>query len=335
MIVKGRCRANGSQLASYLMSEKNTAVKILDIRGTVASTLNPMGLRDALNEMDALGTLADGKKNIFHAVINPNQLDRMSREDWQAAITKTEKALGLEGQPRVIVAHTYQGKEHLHLAWSRVDMESWTPDKKCKLISDSFCNLKMVQAAREIEMERGLLHTPDRNRNQRAAALNKILGEKKHEVDQSQAPAQFEKIPHRQRAKEIERFQLQRSSKSETTIKRDIASAWHQSLNGEEFRNKLQRAGLRLVRGKRGAVVMDEGGRIHSPARYIEGARVPDINAKCKDILSELPSEIEARNHQRNIQLAPATVEQLVKSKLVWEFANDPIRQQDHGPEPF
>jgi len=330
MIVKGRCRSNGVQLAGYLISEKNDSVEVLDIRGTVAAQLTPIGLRDALNEMDAIGGLAQGEKNIFHAVINPNDLDRMSRDDWQVAITKTEEALGLTGQPRVIVSHTYQGKQHLHIAWSRVDVE------KEKLISDSFCNLKMVQAAREIEQERGLFRTPDRNKNQRATALNKILKTEKHEVENHPAGTRFIKSPQNQRRQEKEKFSLERSGKSSRDVKRDIATAWHQSNTGEEFRDKLERRGFRLVRGRRGAVVMDESGVIHSPARYIEDAKVPDINAKCADVLNQLPTEEQARHHGRKTMLSPRQAQRMVKEKLAFEMANDRTTDQMHGkPEPF
>ena len=330
MIIKGRSRSNGMQLAGYLIREKNDSIKILDIRGTIATQLTPIGLRDALNEMDAIASLAQGEKNIFHAVINPNDLDRMSRDDWQAAITKTEEALGLTGQPRVIVSHTYQGKEHLHIAWSRVDTE------KEKLISDSFCNLKMVQTARELEQERGLFRTPDRNKNQRAAALNKILKTENYEVDRNQPTAPLKKTPKKQRQREKEKFNLERSGRAGKEIGRDIATAWHQSLSGEEFRDKLNRRGLRLIRGKRGAVVMDESGVIHSPARYIENAKVDDINAKCAQILPQLPNEDQARQHGRQAILSPRKAESLVKSKLVFELANDRARDAGHGdPEPF
>lgn len=322
MIVKGRCRSGGVQLANYLVSEKNDSVKVLDLRGTVASNLDPLGLRDALNEMDAIGGLAGGKKNIFHTVINPSDFDRMEHGDWQAAITKTEQALGFENQPRVIVSHTYQGKEHLHIAWSRVDVENG------KLISDSFCNLKMVQAAREIEMERGLFKTPDRNKNQRAAALNKILKEERYAVDPKEVSAPLVKSDHSQRDTEKEKFALRRGEKDKRSMQRTIATAWHQSTTGQEFRDRLSKSNLRLVRGNRGAVVMDESGTIHSPARYIEGIKVKDINAKCKDVLRELPTDNEARHHGRKAMLTPRKAAELVKGKLTWELANDPLKER-------
>lgn len=328
MIVKGRTRSGGTQLAGYLSSSKNDTVKVLDIRGTISTSLTPIGLRDALNEMDAIGGMAKGEKHIFHAVINPNDLDRLGRDDWQAAITKVEKALGFEAQPRVIVAHNYKGKEHLHIAWSRVDVDNG------KLISDSFCNLKMVQAAREIELERGLFKTPDRNKNQRAAALNRILDENRHTVDPIEAARPFMKAEERQRNAEKERLKLERSDNSRDVLKRTIASAWHQSENGEEFRRKLERAALRLVRGDRGAVVMDEGGNIYSPARYIEGAKVKEINRKCADVLQQLPTADQARHHGRKTILSPRKAAELVKGKLTFELSNDPERARGQRPEP-
>lgn len=323
MIVKGRSRSSGTQLAGYLISDKNDAVKVLDIRGTVASSLNPIGLRDALNEMDAVAGLVRGDKSIFHVALNPNDLDRMTHQDWQSLITKTEKALGFEGQPRVVVQHTKDGKDHLHIAWSRVDTE------KGKLIPDSFCNLKMVQAAREFELENGKIRTPDRNKNQRAAALNRILKEERYEVEKDKSAGSFNKSPTDQRAKEKQRQVLERSEKPEKTVKRDIASAWHQSINGEEFKDKLERRGYRLIRGRRGAVVMDDAGEIYSPARMIDGTKVKEINAKCADVIHDLPTEDQARHHGRKTMLTPRQAQRLVKSKLTWELSNDPTMERN------
>ena len=310
MILKGRTRGQGSQLARYLFSSKNDEVKVLDIRGTCASELTKSGLTDALKEFDEYGKLTKGEKTLFHLAIAPSDFDRMDSTKWQYAVAKAEESLGLSGQPRAVVKHEYEGKEHLHVVWSRVDLETH------KLKSDSFTNLKLCNAARDIELDLGLQQLPDMHRgHEKARKLTE-------ELKAGQEPNE-DRISQRQR--EVQKFVEEESSKSPQALKRAIATAWHQSESGEEFRDLLKEKGLRLVRGDRGPVVMDAEANVFSPARYIEDARVKDIKAKCEDILSDLPSVDQAREHGKETILSPRKAQKLTRMKLRLEFSNDPM----------
>jgi hypothetical protein len=311
MILKGRSRGHASQLARYLFHEKNDAIKVLDIRGTCAQELTRAGLIDAMKEFDEYGKLTSGQKTVFHLAIAPSDFDRMDSGKWQYAIGKAEEALGLDGQPRAVVMHRFEGKEHIHVAWSRVDLETHT------LKNDSFTNLKLCNAARDIELDLGLLKLPDIHRGHERA--RQLTAELTGEQNQQQRKP-------KEREKEIQRFTEEEGHHSKNELKRAIASAWHQSGSGEEFRELLTRQGYELVRGDRGAVVMDAERNVYSPARYIEGVKVKEINAKCADVLDELQSVDQARHHGGKAVLTPNKAKKMTRAKLRLEFANDPTQ---------
>lgn len=75
---------------------------------------------------------------------------------------------------------------------------------------------------------------------------------------------------------------------------------------------------------------MDAEGNVYSPARYIEEAKVKDVNARCADVLKSLPSVDQARDHGRQDGtgqvLTRRKAARLVKTRLRLEISNDPKR---------
>ncbi|MFN1208979.1 relaxase/mobilization nuclease domain-containing protein, partial [Enterococcus lactis] len=65
------------------------------------------------------------------------------------AIDKLEAALGLTGQPRIVVVHEKEGREHCHIVWSRIDLD------RMAAISDSHNYPKHEEVARALEREFG------------------------------------------------------------------------------------------------------------------------------------------------------------------------------------
>lgn len=68
---------------------------------------------------------------IPHASINTRADERLPPEQRMQAIDRLEKDLGLTGQPRAVVVHEKEGREHCHVVWSRIDLD------KMRTISDS------------------------------------------------------------------------------------------------------------------------------------------------------------------------------------------------------
>lgn len=85
-----------------------------------------------------------------------------------------------------------------------------------------------------------------------------------------------------------------------------IATAWRHADNGRAFAAALLEQGYLLCLGdRRDFVVMDAQGKVHNPARHIEGVKVKDIRAKLADLSKEqLPGLEEARARHEAIQTA-------------------------------
>jgi hypothetical protein len=172
MIIKGKSRGNGAQLADYLVSKRdNDLVQILDVRGTAT----PQNLKRSLLEMSLSSEQTKGVHGLYHLQLNPNPKggeDRaMAQADWLMAADIAEKHLGLNNQKRAIVLHEKSGRVHAHIVWERYDHE------KGRLISDSK-NYKAQDKARA-ELEQVLNHerTPQKRDKTKEPEHKAILTE--------------------------------------------------------------------------------------------------------------------------------------------------------------
>lgn len=156
MVIRGKIRGNGSQLAGYLMKEAdNDNVRIFDIRGTS----QPGDLKASLLEMSLTSELTMSEKGLYHAQINPayGEDKKMQPDDWYRAANILGSELKLNDQKRVIVLHEKKGRTHAHVVWERYDHE------KGIMVSDSFSRLAQDRARKTMEMELEQQPTPHRN----------------------------------------------------------------------------------------------------------------------------------------------------------------------------
>lgn len=141
MILIGRCRGHGGQLARYLMhSPANDDAQVFDIRGSIHKD----DIHLALREMSATASLTKSKRGLFHLVLNPPQDAVMSAEDWLKCTDIIEKHIPYKTQKRVMVLHQ-KGHVHMHVAYERYDHSTG------KMVPDSFFKLALSKARREIE----------------------------------------------------------------------------------------------------------------------------------------------------------------------------------------
>jgi len=172
VIVRGRIRGNGAQLANYLLTlGENTNVQVFNIRGTS----QPFDLRKSLLEMSLTSELS-GRTHagLYHVQIcpRPGEDRQMTRQDWLRAAEIMEKAKpGLTGQKRIMVMHEKDGRLHMHVAWERWDHE------KGKMISNRRSRLAQDRARKMMEIEFQHLRTPDANLDRPAlrTLLNDVL----------------------------------------------------------------------------------------------------------------------------------------------------------------
>lgn len=170
MVIRGRPRGNGKQLAHYLVVqsiEENDDIHILEVAGRLHADEDY--LHQTLLSMSLTSELTKSDKGLYHAQINPAYTeDRgMSENDWLEAADILGKELGFENQRRVIVLHEKKGRKHAHVVWERYDHEQG------KMISDSFSRLAQDRARKE--MERVFEHTPTPHRNKNRPELKEAL----------------------------------------------------------------------------------------------------------------------------------------------------------------
>lgn len=263
MIIKGRARGRSSQLAAHLLRhDQNEDIRVDETRGTAASDVP-----GALAEMEALTAAVHSKRPLYHASISPEAQRPLAEDQIRLAADTLERKLGLQGQPRVIVVHRKQGRQHLHVVWSRVDLE------RQRIISDAWSYRAHEEAARELE-----------------AAFGHRVIQGAH-VPPS-APRRRQRAP-----KDHEYRQAERSGRSAAEVSAQLTALWQGSRDAEAFRKKLQEAGYVLARGDRRLfVVIDSAGNAHSLARRL-GMRSRDLAARLgTSCIEGLPSVTEARN---------------------------------------
>jgi hypothetical protein len=171
LILIGRCRGAGGQLARYLMnSPANDNAEIFDIRGSIHKD----NIHLALREMSLTSTLTKSKKGLFHLVINPPHDVKMSAEDWLKCTDIVEKHMPFSQQKRTMVLHA-KGHVHMHVAYERYNHATG------KMVSDKFFKLALSKARREIEEVLEQKRTPFRNHDRAdiKATLTKLWQETK------------------------------------------------------------------------------------------------------------------------------------------------------------
>ena len=120
MILKGSQRGGAKQLALHLFkTADNEHVEVHELRGFMADDL-----QSALHEVYAVSKGTRATQFLFSLSLNPPANERVSIEEFEAAIQQVETKLGLDDQPRAVVFHEKNGRRHAHVVWSRIDTEA-------------------------------------------------------------------------------------------------------------------------------------------------------------------------------------------------------------------
>jgi hypothetical protein len=254
MIIKGKSRAGPGALAKHLLNaEMNETVRLLETRGTVANDL-----RGALHEMAAHAAGTRCEKPLYHAAISPGPPHRLTPEQRAEAIDALEQKMGFVGHPRVVVMHEKLGREHIHVVWSRIDLE------RMRSVSDSHNYRKHEEVARDLERRFG---------------HDRVQGAH-HERDGVKRP---DRTPSR-----AELRQQERTGITAKKVKQEVTAAFEASDSPEAFRRALEDKGYVLAQGdRRDFVIVDRAGGIHSLARRIDGMKASEL----RDFMAPLDRE--------------------------------------------
>ena len=267
MVIKGKSVAGAARLAAHLeRTDTNERMEVLELRGVAADDL-----RGALREMEAVASgCPNCQKPFYHASINTRADEHLTPQQREQAIDRLEKELGLTGQPRAVVAHVKEGREHCHIVWSRIDLETM------RTISDSHNYRKHEIVARELEREFG---------HERVQGAH---------IERDGKPRP-ERTPSHAEMQQAERTKI-----TPEAARKHLTALWRGAKTGKEFEAALSESGWLLARGdRRDFVVIDPKGGTHSLARRIEGAKIKDVRERLAHVdMKALPSVAEGRAAQ-------------------------------------
>jgi hypothetical protein len=243
VIIKGKSRGGPRQLATHLLrADTNERVEVLE------KPANAAAIGDAFSEWQTIAEGTRGRYGLYHANIDPDASYSMTAVQWTRAVDLLERELGLDGQPRVVVMHEKNDRQHIHVVWQRTDISTMT------LIADSHNYDAHKRVARSLEQEFG--HAP---------------------VAETPAP-DHAPITH------AEWQQAERSGHDPRAFKDKVTALFHASHSGAEFQEALDAAGLIVAKGRRDFVVVDHAGEVYSLARQIKGVTTKDLRAFMTDV---------------------------------------------------
>lgn len=173
-------------------------------------------------------------------------------EAMQQSAYETLSLLGLSDHEAVMVAHQETDHAHVHIICNLVHPETG------KMAVPSYDFLTLSKWAEEKEREEGKIYCDQRVENNER---------------------------RRQEAKKDRELALIKHREEKAARAEEIAVLYNQSDSGKAFRAGLEEAGYTLAIGdRRGFVLVDETGEIHSLSRQLKGQRAKDINARLSDI---------------------------------------------------
>ncbi len=246
-----------------LNTEDNDHVEVHEIKGFLSDTVH-----GALKEIEAVSHGTRCKQYLFSLNLSPPAQKIAPVEYFENALSKIEKELNLEGQPRVVVFHEKGGRRHAHCVWSRIR------SKEMKAINLPFYKKACKKIGKELYLKYGWEPPPGLIDSKKSSPLNFTLSEWQ---------------------------QSERIKENPQTLKVLFQDCWAISANKNTFEKALKDQGFILAQGKkRGFVAVDYSGEIFSLSRW--------LNVKSKDLKTrlgdpeELPSveEVKADITERN-----------------------------------
>ncbi len=242
MIPKASQRGEGQDLATHLQNAfDNEYVEIADLRGAVARDLH-----GAFAEWEVCAHAMTGCRNYLYSLsVNPDPSQgQLTRAQYLDYIDRAEAKLNLSAQPRAIVFHIKEGREHCHVVWSRIDAEH------SKAVHQAFDHQKLMMVTRQFARDHGFL-LPDG-----------MTQDGDRERGKKRSLSLYEK--HQQDATGL--------TKEERISQ--VTEAWRRSDNARAFVKALEDLGYVLATGKRPYVLVDLYGEMNALPKLIDDPTV-------------------------------------------------------------
>ncbi|CAH1652227.1 MULTISPECIES: relaxase/mobilization nuclease domain-containing protein [unclassified Chelatococcus] len=283
MIPKASQRGGGKDLATHLLNAfDNELVEVAEVSGAIAPDLH-----GAFAEWEAIATgLTKCRNYLYSLSVNPDLgQGQLSRAQYMDYVDRVEKALGLSGQPRAIVYHIKDGREHCHVVWSRIDYQTE------KAVHLAFDREKLMMVTRQFAREHGLL------------------------LPEGYGLGRFDE--RRQKVSLYERAQERATGLSKEERQLLVTQAWRQSDSPKAFVRALEDLGYVLATGNRPYVLVDIYGGINALPKLID-----DRSVRTKDIRAFLEREFPPESLP-TVDEAKALVAQHRKAREQFAKARD------------
>lgn len=263
-------RGGGQDLAVHLMNEHdNEYMELHSLRGSIADDL-----AGAFAEWEAQSHAMTKCKNFMYSLsVNPDPAQGpLTREQYEDYFDRTEQAMNLAGQPRAIVFHIKNGREHAHAVWSRIDVQD------CKAVQMSFDHQKLMMVTRQFARDHGL-----------------------------SLPEGYNKTRFGQRQLSLyEKMQAEQGGRTKVEHSEIVTDLWRRSDSAKAFVAGLEENGYILAKGRRPYILVDAYGHMNALRKLLLDVEVDGKNIKVEHLreffekdfpLKELPT-IEAAREQ-------------------------------------
>ncbi len=258
-------RAGGQDLATHLLNEHdNDYMEVVDLRGSIAQELH-----GAFAEWEVHAqTLTKCKNYLYSLSANPDPAQGpLTREQYVDYFGRVEAKLGLQAQPRALVCHIKNGREHFHAVYSRIDAI------REKAVHLAFDKDKLMMVSREFARD--------------------------HEFT---LPAGYFKDKNAPSGKQLslyEKNQQDTTGLSKEQRIEKLTELWRYSDNAKAFVAALGENGYILATGRKPYVLIDIYGHMNSLPKLIDDRQVKTEHIKAfleNDFPVELlPTVEEAR----------------------------------------
>ena len=243
MILKASQRGGALRLARHLLNAMdNEHVEVREVRGFVSADV-----AGALQEAYAVSRGTRCTRFLFSLSLSPPPGEAVPVAVYKNALERIEAALGLQGQPRIVVFHEKHGRRHGHAVWSRIDATAMTARAL------PWFKLRLRDIARALFLEHGWDMPPGLAKRGGRDPVNYTLAEGQ---------------------------QAARKGRDAGDLKRAVQACWAASDSHAAFVHALREHGLRLAKGdRRGHVAVTPEGVVVPVARAI-GKPAREVRAR-------------------------------------------------------
>lgn len=255
MIAGATRGAGGAALGAHLAyAGPEQETRPGESRGLTSETI-----RDQIAELTGLGSHARTRQPLYHIHADPPEDRPWTAEERARFWHLTEQEFGLQDRPFASAIHIKEGREHEHRTYLRVRADGTA----IRLDHD---HARREKISRIVEFERGEPFT----RGAHNRAVIAALQNERPEIAEAMRAAGLHDGPRpRASVTPKERAQQERTDTPKTAVARAVAAAWTASDSPHAFQAAIREAGMRLARGDRVALIVDQGGHSHSLTRLL------------------------------------------------------------------